>query len=673
MMPAESPSSDALLNMAEETLNRLSAARVEIDRLAGLDALSEWVPHHPHRPRCEYIHTRLPRIADGITSARERLENIRAGLHRDGTVRFPFVCPEQLQQRMDLCSTLLGLALCRKRVQFVEACRRPGAAAILPPRIQERVGGVLESYWERRQAAEWNADQVAARNSRLWRNLFRTAMMEDWTGPWVEAVEHLQASRMALDREYAESQATQLRGEVERHLDDLRRSLVESLANAEGPLLEFDRLLTQDADAVRAMQRVWRAVDQVATLAPRQPPQLDEVDLRLIALWARALGASPYWFAAMRSARAAELIALAIYREIYGDACDLSVLQTTAQHDERWHTADIESADRWIDVKNARRAFSSPNSYSEYTVKSFKQRTDASADVVISAFLSPYRADPSPYDDDGVLWLGETTWHTLEELAREFTSDYLAVPITRGEVNRLPPWMFDYPGRLYQQRNDAIARVRAPDFVIPRHDCPLSILILARRSDCCPPTHPAAEEANALCERLSGDRLPTRPLLFLHVLDRFCQKLREGAAFPAKALVTALVPDHSASLAGCAGRTTPLAVLDPLGTVTALIDVLTKVDATCREQSRAFTKFRLPSVGIFQGLRPDGEWQTLLAYCGGWRTIASGRVRCGQNPLFLGQDAPCGRCGKLACHVCGFCSQTCPESAARQEQCRPAT
>jgi hypothetical protein len=41
-------------------------------------------------------------------------------------------------------------------------------------------------------------------------------------------------------------------------------------------------------------------------------------------------------------------------------------------------------------------------------------------------------------------------------------------------------------------------------------------------------------------------------------------------------------------------------------------------------------------------------------------------VRCGQNPLFLGQNEPCGECGKLVCHECGYCSERCPLCSPRQ-------
>jgi hypothetical protein len=59
----------------------------------------------------------------------------------------------------------------------------------------------------------------------------------------------------------------------------------------------------------------------------------------------------------MESARCAELVALALYRDLFGHSEDLSILPLFAPTDRRWQTADIATGARLVDVKNARRSF----------------------------------------------------------------------------------------------------------------------------------------------------------------------------------------------------------------------------------------------------------------------------------------------------------------------------
>src|SRR5262249_25878014 len=105
----------------------------------------------------------------------------------------------------------------------------------------------------------------------------------------------------------------------------------------------------------------------------------------------------------------------------------------------------------------------------------------------------------------------------------------------------------------------------------------------------------------------------------------------------------------------------------PLKTVKELLDVLERVAESCPQHAAAFVRFRLTGAGVLQGRCDDGKWQTILAYCGGWRRLPNGqKVRCAQSPLFLGQDETCYACGKLVCHRCGYCNDRCSDRSARQ-------
>ena len=130
-----------------------------------------------------------------------------------------------------------------------------------------------------------------------------------------------------------------------------------------------------------------------------QEESFNQEDKDLISLWTRDLGGSNlrYNKIAMKSARNAELAALAIYRKLYSEAQDISILQITNPSEELWKLADIKiDSDRkgdecLVDVKNARRGFNSPTSYSELCIPNFKYKRNGS-EVTIAGMLSHYSA-----------------------------------------------------------------------------------------------------------------------------------------------------------------------------------------------------------------------------------------------------------------------------------------
>lgn len=652
-----------LLRLAATASERSVAARCEIDSLAQLDALNPWFPDHPHRTRCEGIRARLVGISERIAHCVQHLVAERTRVFSESAARSPFVCPPTLQTRLNAVAQMIDLVRSHDGISLLVMSRRPELAGMLSPEARDLISTAASAAAVgARRAAEAAADKVAYPHTRFWHTKVAEAMRTiDFV--WPRVAKELLRCDVSLRQERSTLLArhtSALSSAIEVHLGTPRIALMAALADSAETLGELDVLRAQEAAAVEAMRRIWLGSADVAHHAFSDAPPLNVLDLQLVAIWARDFGGTPYWIATMESARGAELVALQTYRDLYGQAEDVSVLQVDAPLDLRWKKADVVTAGRWIDVKNARRSYSSPNSYSEYAVKQFKQQENGQG-VVVSGFLSPYEAGHGP-----AVWLGETSWETIADLRHEFKTEYLDLHFDRASGNRLPPWLFEYPPTVYQQRDAALAFVRAREFVIPRQDCPLSMRVLVGCAISSSHANTGLDEARALCQRLKENRLPTRPRLFLHVLDRFCQTARAGIEFPAKALRELLVPKESAALADCAYASTPLGAFDPLETVTNLVDVLAKIDRACRKEALAFTKFRFPGVGIFQGLSSKGNWHTLFAYCGGWRTIKDGRVKCGQNPLFLGQDASCDQCGKLACHVCGFCSQTCAECATRQ-------
>ena len=395
------------------------------------------------------------------------------------------------------------------------------------------------------------------------------------------------------------------------------------------------------------------------------PPSPDSHDCDLVQLWTREIGDDFPGPSGYLSARLAERVALGIYTRLYGDAEDLSIMQVTRHEDNRWQTADILTRHSWIDVKNARSSYSSPSAYSEHCVPAFKANRDGN-DVLVSGFLSPYVVCDEPIEpmrnrrieEECVVWLGETSRSAHKRLRDEFG---LLLPI---DSHRLPPWLFDYPSAFYQSRDTALDALRHLELPASFERIPVGAFILGEQVL---PGGAAnvVSESTHLATRIARMGL-SRPVLFLHVLDRFCLTMREGRTFPAQDLNSILFPASVSANGPDATvsrdvRTAPLAVADPLRTVSELVRVLANIAQACGEAALRFDEFRLAGIGVFQGRRQgDARWTTLFAHCGGWTNTPSGApVRCGRAPIYLGQEQPCQRCGRLACSTCGYCSPQC--------------
>lgn len=425
----------------------------------------------------------------------------------------------------------------------------------------------------------------------------------------------------------------------------------DKIASSRIQLEKLEAILKSEKERKRsiteALNSPWEFAFSLKSLTELESPFLSENDNRLITEWIK----KPDNREAMISARKAELAAIKLYRNIYGNSEDISIIQIDYSKDERWKYADIETNGRWIDVKNARRSSSSKNSYSEHYVPNFKTYYRNQSDVAISSLLSPCRGDHQP-----IIWLGETTLGEIITLQNEFNSSYLKVQFKKDMNGRfllkkylngrfLPTWLFDYPSECYKNRDNALSVIRSPDFVFPYEDINIANMVLANRvvhgqieETLC------TEEALMLQNRINKCGL-RRPVLFLHVLDRFCRTLLNKRPFKDCGIEKLLfTPEHR-------NKKVPLGVYDPLETVWNLWNVLVAVSDKCLQEVRNFTVFHLARTNILQGNNGGKNWLTIFAYCGG--------PRCGQNPIYIGQDKTCRMCGHLICHRCGYCSKEC--------------
>jgi hypothetical protein len=665
------------LRAATAALESLKRSREEIAKLVRFGrSRPSWQPECPLLVYDEDLVRRLDMCADRIDEARKRLIDKRADLLCDAQLRSPFVCPSGLQERIDYLDLLCSHARSRNLQDFLTVYNRDPVRDFLGPELRACVLRFPDiANYGLRQAARSFADIWAYPGTRFWRDQ-RDKYIKEHANDWQTVFVLLQRS---LDDARSECQVQKERHDVflAHELEDRLTTYIAELRDVvtcAGAIVTAVQVVRErETAAVEAVRKVWQGTQGVRRLVDRRGTHLDEDDRSLAGDWARQWrdsGGSDYWITgAMESARCAELVALDIYRELYGEVEDLSILQKVAPiSDPRWQTADIDAAGRWIDVKNARRSFSSRNSYSEHCVKRFKSG-QGNRQVVVSGFLSPYLTDGGIGTGEQVVWPGETTLEIIKSLRDQFETDYLQLNFYSKWTSRIPPWLFEYPRECYAERDAALVSGRSHRFNLPRSDCPLGFLLLTSRVEPSFPEGPLSEEVLALTRRIGAGSTPTRPMLFLHVLDRFCRTARDEVPFPSEALRQILFSAGPHSLSECTHDTTPLAVLDPLETVKELLDVLGRVAECCARRAVAFTSFRLAGAGVFQGRCSDGTWQTIFAYCGGWRKLPNGgKVKCGQSPLFLGQDDPCDGRGKLVCHMCGYCSESeiCPRCSPRQ-------
>jgi hypothetical protein len=591
---------------------------------------------------------------------------MRTELLREQRANIPFCCPPDLQERIKTFETLKAFADGRRVQGFQEFSSQCKEARLLVEQLRPYISRLADDKRRGLEAAAREyADARAFSDTPNW-HLKQAEYITTHAGDWKRVRGGIQT---ALQEAYTERRGMEGRHDeaLVKDVDDLFE-LPSAVVEARTLIAEVSVARKREAAAIEAVQRVWQGAKKVNDWANRSPVEPDENDRALARNWANSYGDGSYYIGAMESARCAELVALALYRELLGPTEDLSILQFLSPSDSRWHTADIAAGGRLIDVKNARRSFSSRNAYSEHTVKRFK-KDRISGDVVISGFLSEYLVDRRSSQAEHVVWLGETTLGMVERLRRDFESDYLTIDLSRDRLTLIPPWLFEYPPECYAERDTAIRAVRSDKFVLPKSDCPLGLLLLAGRLASGPPQDTLWEEAVTLGQRLAASAALTRPVLFLHILDRFCHTARNGVPFPARAIRQLLFPADSRALSRCSDDTTPLAACDPLGVVETLLDVLERVAETCAQLAVTFTSFRLDRPSIFQGRKHHGGWQTLFAYCGGWRRLRTGGpVKCGQSPLYLGQNKSCDRCRKLICHQCGFCEESCPACPPRQAE-----
>lgn len=371
------------------------------------------------------------------------------------------------------------------------------------------------------------------------------------------------------------------------------------------------------------------------------------------------------------SARLAERSAANYYLSLGAQVADVSILQLD-HADERWKKFDLLVDGRPIDVKNARRSFTSPDAYVQHCVPQFKALRENGEDVSIVGVLSAYiQPEELVSSHSNCRILGETNFSKLSKLRSWANHRFGSVLRLDGmwRPDYQPGWVFEYPAAHYSSRTQAIEEIpsllrRLQAHAIPKSKFPSWLLPLCPdRSLALSMARPGHESA-VLRDLYSLDEVVglSRPGLFVLIIGLFAEAMaNQDSADSLELTLKELIfaenkPDYR-----------PLGLEDPQSYISSVIACLAKICGEAVRQGIKFKAFRLTHPEILRGEREDGRWMTLLAYCGGWIERPF-KARCGASPLFFGEHAVCQECGYLVCNTCGFCSQQCQQGYLRKRQ-----
>jgi hypothetical protein len=418
--------------------------------------------------------------------------------------------------------------------------------------------------------------------------------------------------------------------------------------------------------------------DYALRISWRYAYNFNDLDWKLIEEWLSDLSVNDYDYnaAKMMSARGAEKLVYQFYSSLGYSVKDTSIHQVTGES-RKWVNGDIELNNHiLLDVKNARKAVNS-STHSEFYVKEFKQ--DRKNNVRVAAVLSPYiqkrfmdgSNEPSFYIDDP-LFLGEFNETQFADLEKLFSSHLFV--FDRGSVSKkyLPPWLFDYTERFYEEQYAVLEKFKSlPDVALPNWEKvlsldlnPIPLFIAAKR--------PLPEEWVRHLPKWKVNFIETLitldiakfslPYLFLGILSHFLKMLSyDGSDYSPNHYKEVLFFSNSSS-------SKPLKLYDPLNTVNDLCDALTKLWKHKERVNLAnFKAFKFTGQGLLKGECPKtNRWTSILAYCGG---KVPNKGICGYDRLIIGLDETCSSCGYLVCPKtdCRCCSHNC---SAYQERRR---
>lgn len=380
------------------------------------------------------------------------------------------------------------------------------------------------------------------------------------------------------------------------------------------------------------------------------------------------------------SARIAEKGAKLFYENYGCNVEDVSITQITINNSTDWKICDLKVYSPFtnynisIDIKNSRRAQNSKERYVDYCIPNFKlDRHDRN--VIIAGVLSNYLSlKELVYNKYDIIFLGETTIDRQKMIKEEFEDNLLKIYIGNPGYYFLPPWMFDYPSFVYDNRERTINIFKSYDYLerylmlyrnINKQPINIKPICIAAGIDITQITdyHLFKDDPGwmrDLYTELLNNRQKFKkygldlPIVFYTLLKHFLRVISD----PQKKYYGFRPIRYQELL--IYRNSMPIGIYDPLNTIKGLIKALDILWVSNHDLIRKFKIFKLVSYNILKGsFNKDGKWSNLIAYCGGHLSDGSA---CGKNPLILGDKVGgkwtvlCEKCGYLICPICSYCN-----------------
>ena len=419
--------------------------------------------------------------------------------------------------------------------------------------------------------------------------------------------------------------------------------------------------------------------------------QLETADIQLIKAWSNSRGvqdndvasliknsANPYETCRLISARIGELAAKTFFKSFYKKNIDVSLQQVSGTATD-WKSHDLLMDSIPYDVKNARKPFTSGSHYSEQFVKSWKQF--GGGEVQIIGTLSDYKkAEEYVEGDNGTTTvLGKVSQRQIRDAQKWINLTYNGLLDLRLQITDsfLAGWVYEYPRSFYPNRDSQILRsidqlltdsINLQSNISDENELletkkliPRWFFSFIEREELVTRFVTDQEEFYSwrLIQKIKKEIGISRRAIYLMVVCAVLSKAKEEhTTFSPEVLTDLIIPAED--------KRFPLGLFDPQMYIANLLDVLTRMWSLNRNELTKFKKFKLSGSNILQGQTPSGEWRTVIAFCGGWREEP--KVKCGKNPLYLGESVNCKSCGKLICSECGHCSEYCTENKKNMTQ-----
>ena len=416
--------------------------------------------------------------------------------------------------------------------------------------------------------------------------------------------------------------------------------------------------------------------------------QFTDSDRELANTWAgNGKQSSSFIKSMMFSARGAEKAAINHYQARGYQVIDTAIQQVEGLAED-WKSYDLKvkssQETKYIDVKNARSAYSNKNRFSEFCVPTFKQRDNK--DIIILGIFSPYLANlPEEHEsNENIKILGEVTETFLKKLqgrCRQICSQLDITVKKNSQFNKkgylsesLPIWAFDFDDSFYEERLQIEGRFRSltNEEVPPLSDLkllnlyPLSLALSATLSFPLSWQQELSQSEQRFAEILdylvseedyssSGNEIKVvkLPHIFLAILTHFLENcLNQDSSFSPSLYKKMLFTDSSYTMG----------VYDPMSFIYTTCNILETIWNKSRKDLLNFSHFKFDSRGLLQGQETKTQkYKTILAYCGGWTKNEKKRINvpCGNRPLYIGHHRNCPVCQRLICDQCGYCDQNC--------------